>query len=394
MLSLFRQAAFVRLWSVGGLANAMRWLEVLAAGLYTFQLTQSGLVVAAVIACRMLPMLLLGALVGAVAEALNRRQLLLAGQVLMAGAAGAVALLAVAGQAQPWHIALGGLVSGTVWAAEMATRRRMIGEAAGLERVVTAVGLDSVTNAATRMLGPLLGGVTYEVIGLAGAYAISSAVHFCTAAIVAGLAYRQDVRRLRLASIPLDIVAGLRMARERPLLLMVFAVTIVTNAFGFSYSGLIAPIGQGRFGVSPSYVGILAAAEPLGAILGGLLLASGRVALNRRLVFIGGTTLFLLSLVGLALLPAFWLAVGVLVLGGFGTAGFGNMQSTLVMTLAPAEMRSRLFGIVTVCIGTSPLGVLLAGLMSSFLTPAGAVLAMAATGLLLLTPIAWFLARR
>ena len=42
-------------------------------------------------------------------------------------------------------------------------------------------------------------------------------------------------------------------------------------------------------------------------------------------------------------------------IGGFGTAGFSNMQTTLMLTEAPSEMRSRLMGLVTVGIGTGPL---------------------------------------
>ena len=99
--------------------------------------------------------------------------------------------------------------------------------------------------------------------------------------------------------------------------------------------------------------------------------------MDRRLPFAGGSTLFMVALIVMALSPSYWLAFAVLIIGGFGTAGFGNMQSTLMLTEAPAEMRSRLMGIVTVGIGTGPLGVLAAGLLSDELGPRGAVLIMA-----------------
>jgi MFS family permease len=89
----------------------------------------------------------------------------------------------------------------------------------------------------------------------------------------------------------------------------------------------------------------------------------------------------MVMLVVAALSPSFWLAVAVLFLGGFGTAGFANMQTTLMLTEAPIEMRSRLMGIVTVCIGTGPLGVLAIGALSEPLGPRGAILAMAGLGL-------------
>ena len=61
----------------------------------------------------------------------------------------------------------------------------------------------------------------------------------------------------------------------------------------------------------------------------------------------------MVALIVMALSPWYWLAFVVLFVGGFGTAGFGNMQTTLMLTEAPPDMRSRLMGVVTVCIGTA-----------------------------------------
>ena len=89
----------------------------------------------------------------------------------------------------------------------------------------------------------------------------------------------------------------------------------------------------------------------------------------------------MVMLLVMALSPSYWLALAALVIGGFGTAGFGNMQTTLMLTEAPAAMRSRLMGLVTVGIGTGPLGVIAAGLVSDQLGPRDAVLVMASLGL-------------
>jgi predicted MFS family arabinose efflux permease len=275
---------------------------------------------------------------------------------------------------------VGNLISGTMWSTEMSTRRRMVGEVAG-QHIVPAIALDSATNAATRMVGPLLGGVVFGWLGMKGAYTVTALVQFLAAFALAGLAYEQVTRRLDLVRIPAEIAEGLAFARTKKTILLVYGVTVVTNAFAFAYSGLVAPIGSGVFHVSPALVGLLAAAEPLGALMGGALIAAGVVRMDRRITFAGGAALFMVALIVMAVSPSFWLAFAVLVIGGFGTAGFGNMQTTLMLTEAPAEMRSRLMGLVTVGIGTGPLGVLAAGLLSDRMSPRGAVLVMASAGL-------------
>jgi len=378
--ALLRQPDFLRLWLVGAFANAMRWLEMLASGLFAFEVTGSALAVAGVVAARQLPQLFFGAFAGAVSEAVDRKLIVMLALLVPAAIATVLATLATTGHLQLWHIALGNLVAGTMWSTEMSTRRRMVGEVAG-PHIIQAIALDSSTNAATRMIGPLLGGFVFEWLGMKGAYTVTALVQFAGAFAMAGLVHHQVTRHLMIARIPADIVEGLRFARTRPLILLVYGITIVTNAFAFSYSGLVAPLGLGEFHVSPGLVGLLAAGEPIGALLGGTLIASGLMRMDRRLMFAGGAALFMVMLLIAALSPWYWLALAVLILGGFGTAGFGNMQTTLMLTEAPLEVRSRLMGIVTVCIGTGPLGILAAGALARELGPRGAILVMATLGL-------------
>ncbi|MBV8412630.1 MAG: MFS transporter [Alphaproteobacteria bacterium] len=372
---------FLRLWLVGAFANAMRWLELLVSGLFAYEATGSALAVTGVVAARQLPQLMFGAFAGAVSEAVNRKLIVMLALVVPATISTVLASLATMGRLELWQITLANLLSGTMWATEMSTRRRMVGEVAGSHRIVPAIALDSATNAATRMLGPLLGGLAFQWLGLKGAYTLTALVQFAGAFAMAGLLHPQVTRRLELRRIPQEIAEGLSFARNKRTILLVYGITIVTNAFAFSYSGLVAPLGLGAFQVSPALVGLLAAAEPIGSLLGGTLLAAGLMRMDSRLLFAGGAAFFMVGLIVTALSPSYWLALGVLILGGFGTAGFSNMQTTLMLTEAPPSMRSRLMGIVTVCIGTGPLGVLMAGGLAAELGPRHAVLLMASLGL-------------
>jgi MFS family permease len=385
---------FLRLWLVGAFANAMRWLEVLASGLFAYEVTHSALAVTGVVAARQLPQFFLGAFAGAISEAVNRKVIVMLALVGPAAISTVLATLATTGRLELWHVALGNLLSGVLWTTEMSTRRRMVGEVAGPQRIVQAIALDSVTSAATRMIGPLLGGFAFQWLHMKGAYTMTALVQFGGAFALAGLTHSQVTRRLALARIPAEILEGWAYARTNPVILLVFGITVVTNAFAFAYQGLVAPLGRGVFHVSPGLVGLLAAGEPLGALMGGLLLAGGFIRMNRQLTFAGGSSLFMVGLIVMALSPSYWLGLLALIMGGFGTAGFGNMQTTLVLTEAPAEMRSRLMGMVTVGIGTGPLGILTAGLLSDHVGPRDAVMTMAALGLLATLALTTTLRRR
>src|SRR3954451_19643348 len=104
MAGLLSSPTFLRLWILGGIANAMRWVEMLAAGLFTFDVTGSGVAVAAVLAARSLPMLCFGALAGLVCDAWDRKRILFWGMFVSGTSAAVISALAVAGWARPWQV--------------------------------------------------------------------------------------------------------------------------------------------------------------------------------------------------------------------------------------------------------------------------------------------------
>ena len=386
----------VRLWVIGGTNNVVRWLELLASALFTFELTRSGLVVAFVTAARTLPMLLFGAFAGVLSEAIDRKRIMQCGMAVTAITSAAICGLALAGLARPWHIALANFICGTVWSAEMSSRRRMVGDSAAPGMLSRVIAVDSLAGASTRMIGPLVGGIVYDLVGLPGAYAATLLLSLMNFALAWPLSHRQASRRLALGTAARDLLDGVRAAIGIPQIAAVLAVTIAMNAFVFCYSALVAPIALTLFHVSNAEVGLLGAAESAGALIAGLLLARGVPRLPPRVMMIGGSALFAATLAIMPMLPSFTAACLLLVAGGTGTAAFSNMQTRRVLNGAPPGMRSRLLGLITVCIGTGPLGQLLAGWLADTigLRPAVELVALTGLGVILAIGLVWRRAER
>jgi MFS family permease len=202
---------------------------------------------------------------------------------------------------------------------------------------------------------------------------MSACVYAVSAALVLGLPHRQEVRRLVLSHVPRDLAEGFRFACGHRTIAGVLAVTMAMNLLAFPYAALVAPIGRLVFHVSPTLVGMLAASEAFGAFLGGLWLTSRESRLSGRTLMIGGSLLFLVCAALMPLAPIFPLACFLLVAGGFGSAAFANMQTSLIVLHAPPYVRSRLMGLLTVCIGMGPLGILLVGVLAEVLGPLWAI---------------------
>jgi MFS family permease len=387
-LKLFAVPEFRGWWIAGGLANAMLWFEILAAGLFTFKVTGSGFAVALVLAARSLPLLVLGAFIGVLSDAINRKRIVVGGLCLTAISSTAVGTLGMVGWLQPWHLGVAALVSGTTYATEFPARRRMIVECVSEEARPHAVAIDSLTGYVTRCAGPLVGGFVYQGLGVAGAFFVSALCSAIALLVVWHISYVQaTLRQLPIRRALADLREAFEFARASRTLVAILSVTIITNLFGYSYSALVAPLGVEVFRLSSAMVGALAAIDPAGALVAGLLMAAWTPR-GRPLVWFcaGAVGLFVallaVSIVGwFASSHAFWLVMGVLFAGGFASAAYTVFQTTMVIDATPAHLRGRMMGLLTLCIGTWPLGTVIAGALSRAFGPLGAIGTLGGCGL-------------
>jgi hypothetical protein len=263
----------------------------------------------------------------------------------------------------------------------------MIGEFGGAHLVSRVVALDSLTNSFARIIGPLMGSLAYVFMGLAGAYAVSGASYLLGALLVPGIRHAQTPVPLALNRLARDLAQGAIYAVRRRTVLAVLGVTAAMNLFAFSYTAIVPPLARVGFGVSEAMVGVLPACEPIGTLLGGLVLARWTPPFPPRRMLIAGSGAFMAALVLMSLMPSYALACLVLVGGGLGLALFSNMQTSLVLTRVPAAIRSRQMGLITVAIGVAPIGQLIIGGLAEAFGPLAAVALSAVMGLLGLAAI-------
>jgi MFS family permease len=389
--SLLKDPGFVRVWAIGLIANTMRWLELLAIGIFVHDLTGSALLVAVMTIARQLPLALFGIFIGPFAERTNRKYLLVAGFSLMASSTSCMGILAYLGIIEIWHIVICVFINGTCWALDYPVRRTLIGEFAGIERLGPGNSLDSATNNITRMIGPLAGGVIYGLVGLKGAFLVSALANFGCAFIAISLVLEHAKARAAVESYLGMLKQGLNIVRGSRELIGVYLITIILNVFGFPYASMIPVLGRAEYKVEPALIGLLSAAEGAGAFAGALVIAFvARPAWFKRL-YLYGAFLFVFLIFCLSFATEYWMGISIMLCAGLGMAGFGAMQSTLVLILAPPEARSRLMGLLSVCIGCAPIGLFNLGILADWFGAPTALTVVSSIGLVLLAATVLFI---
>jgi len=388
---LLAEPAFRRVWVVGICSGVVRWLEMLAIGVYVFEVTGSPLLVAVFTLLRMLPMTLFGAVTGVLTDRIGHRATLIASLAVLTLLSAVLAAAALTDRLALWHLAVGAVFGGLYWTTDLPARRNLLGALAGSSRLASAMSLDAASNNLTRALGPAAGGLLLALIGIGGALALS-AVLYGVALMLMLVTRSPHGGRSGAAAAGLlrELWAGVRYATTDRAVQGALVVTVIFNVWAWPYTAMIPVLGADHLGLDAFGTGLLMSAKGVGALLGALAAGlAGGLAQYRRFC-VGGTALCLVSVLVLASSDHAVIAGLAVLAAGFGAGAFSAMQATLIYLLSPPELRSRLLGVLSVCIGTAPLGYAHLGLLADWL---GTIQALWVTGIegLIALALAWLI---
>ena len=381
-IALYRDGRYVRIWLVGWVTGVTRWLELLAYGIYAFEVTGSPILVALVALIRFVPMALLSLLFGAAADQLSPRKLLVWSLVGVGLAMAVVAMVQFSGALSYGVVLVASLASGVFWAWDMPLRRKMIGEIAGPSRLAQAMSWDYATSNGTRMMGPLIGGVLYETIGMSGVFGLSVGLYIVALILALGIGPTGG-RRSETFSPTTTIIGSFRTFRRAVRdndALMIMAVTVVFNIWGFPFISMVPVIGKDSLGLDPSWIGYISSIEGLTGLVGAFLF--GVIAKPRfyRRLYLSGIIVHLGCVAYIGLTPGLANFSIALAVAGFATSAFAGMQGTLIYLIAPPGMRGRYLGLISICIGAGLIGFANVGLMAELFGAKTALCIIAAEG--------------
>jgi MFS family permease len=332
----------------------------------------------------MLPLALLGSIIGTLADRLSTRLLLILVMISAMLAALFVFLIFAFGFDNYWLVAVSSLIAGIVWATDMPLRRRLLGDIAGLDRIAPAMSLDSATNNGTRMIGPLFGGILLQWLGPSGAFSLSALMYAACVLLLLGLPVtsgftKKAVNERSLFKDFKEVFSFIAADRD---ILRILLITVIFNVWGFPFISMIPVLGRSLLEINASWIGVLAGLEGAGALIGSLIIALGVLRLSYRQLYYFG----LMGYLVFAFITG-WMVSSIpmgitLFIVGLMCAGFTTMQSTLIYSAAPPEMRGRLFGVVVICIGTGLIGFANIGLMGELFGASTAIRIVALEGLI------------
>ena len=356
------------------------WLEMLIVPLLTLELTDSPFLVSLVFFLRFVPMLF-GFGLGVLSERINRKHLLTSGLIVQAATALTWALLAVTGSIEFWHLAVGSFLIGIVMTSDFPVRRTMMGEIVDRSQVGRAMSLEMTSSSFFRILGPFAGGVLLGTVGAYGGFLLAALLYLVGLIIAVSTNYLQPLSTERYTSPKTQMTQGINYIRRNEIIIGTLVVTLIVNAFGFSYMSQQPVVARQVLEVSDVLIGVLQSVEGVGMFLGAALVTIFARPHQYIRIYMGSSLLYLLTITLFSQSNTYWASLLILFLSGIGMSGFAAMQSAIMVYTSSQEMRGRVMGSVTMFIGFGPLGALGIGMLAGFYTIATAVMITACIGI-------------
>ncbi|MQG63313.1 MAG: MFS transporter [SAR202 cluster bacterium] len=337
------------LWIANFFANTAQWLQLLSIGWLVRDLTDSfassGLLVVTVGGMTTLPTLVVGPWAGVLGDRVDRRKLVMAVQAFMTVAAVIFAFVVHSGHVEWWHAYIYVFISGICWSISLTVRQTLVANTVPREALVNAYASNTLTITGTRMVGPFVGGILITTIGFTWNFAIEAGLYSAT--VLAFFPMKTPYLQARpedSGGSPLaNFMEGLRYVRKQERVIWnLLVVGLIPNVLLHPVWFVLPVFTVEVLHRSADTGGILLAVTGFGGLLSALTIASVGFGYNRGLICLAAILLASTTVVLFAF--SHWLFLAMILIGlmSLAQATFRTSSSTLIQSLVPDHLRSRI----------------------------------------------------
>jgi MFS family permease len=359
-----------RLWFIGQLVSLVGTaMQSTAQGYLIYTLTGSVAYLGYVGFISGLPSLVLILYGGVIADRVHRRNLLIITQSAMMVLAFILAGLDFFNVVQPWHILALAFLLGIANAFDAPARQSFVLEMVNREDMTNAIALNGTMYNLGSIVGPAAAGLAYTLIGPAWCFTLNGISFIAVIIALAMMRITFNPPPFQRISVITAIREGLGYVRTERLVATLSVTTFVMNVFGFGLIVLIPAWAVSVLKGNAATNGLLLSSRALGAVIGGLVIAS--IAGHGKRGRLWSTSSFLLPLVMVGFALTRWQPLSYFFLAGMGffLISIMNTNNAMVQSRVPDELRGRVMGIYSLMfMGGGPIGSLLVGEVASWIS--------------------------
>ena len=373
-------------------------MQMLSRGYLVYDMESSGSLLGLVNVGASIPMLVLPLFGGVLADRVNRKRIIQAGQIVAALIAFSVFVLIRTERIEWFHLLVSSIMQGAVFALMMPARQALIPQLVGKGLLSNALALNTAAMSATTLAAPSVAGVLYGYFGPSNVYLLIGVLSLGSCIATLFVRHRGEIEsdvknhnvqgKGKIKDLLSDITEGLKYVRSQRLimvlLIMALATTVLAQPFRFLMPIFVVDV----YKLGPESMGLLMSVMGLGALVGSIYIAAHGNK-NRGKILLAGSFISGLSLLGVAVIPIYMLAVLFMVPLGLGDASRRTIIMTLIMEKSEERYRGRVMSIFMLNFGLMPLGVLPAGVISDLFGGQVAI-GILAVMLIMVTCWVWF----
>ncbi len=347
-----------RMYAMGALvSNSGTWMQRVAQDwlVLTVLTDHSAVAVGITTGLQFLPMLLLAPVAGLIADRLPKRRLMVVAQLFAGTLSLVLGLLVISGLAELWHVYVLATLLGAAAALEAPARQTFVAEMVPEDRLSNAVGLNSASFHAGRMIGPALAGLLIAAFSTGPVFIINAATYGATILALSRMRVRELIPAPKAPRAKGQIRAGLAYVRRRPDLMVIMAVVGVVGTFGLNFQMTTALMATQVYDKGAGEYGLLGSIMAIGS-LSGALLAARRTNPGMRLLVLA--TLAFGAASGLAaMMPTYWTFALALIPTGLSALTLMTAANTIVQMSTEPAMRGRVMALyMAIFMGGTPIG--------------------------------------